>query len=96
MGRPHTTIGAERFGSAPSFEEDSGMLGEKGTKPCSYAARADANGRLLVLYARNGVKPKQGKLPNKKGRTLSGCGLSYINPGGVLLSHGETPHYHRR
>ena len=23
-------------------------------------------------------------------------GLLNLNPGGVLLSHGETPHYHRR
>ena len=32
----------------------------------------------------------------KKSPALACEGLFYLKPGGVLLSHGETPHYHRR
>ncbi len=33
---------------------------------------------------------------HKKNHTLSDVAFLKYKPGGVLLSHGETPHYHRR
>ncbi len=33
---------------------------------------------------------------SKKKTTLLAWSLLYLMPGSVLLSHGETPHYHRR
>ena len=34
--------------------------------------------------------------PRQQKARLNESGFSYLEPGDVLLSHGETPHYHRR
>ena len=51
---------------------------------------------LAAFACHAGIRSPIGQARHKKRPHPFGRGLLKINPGGVLLSHGETPHYHRR
>ncbi len=53
---------------------------------------ADNAGAFIGHYLRAGHY----QTINKKSPCQNRQGLLHLKPGGVLLSHGETPHYHRR
>ena len=53
-------------------------------------------GAVSYFHETTGHCQPESDTAQKKAPTANAIGASELKPGSVLLSHGETPHYHRR
>ena len=72
----------KRRSSGPSFRRTGG--------------RGQATAPDFFVQSEKAPHIKQDGSPQKKPRIITIQGFSKLMPGNDLLSHGETPHYHRR
>ncbi|WP_370244559.1 hypothetical protein, partial [Idiomarina sp.] len=60
---------------------------------CALGARGGVDGRAGCATYR--VRARRTPASRHKKTPATWLGSFYLKSGGVLLSHGETPHYHR-